>query len=386
MKIFLTGATGFLGGELLVLLSKNPEVEKICCLVRADGEVEAMKRLKKQFELNGDDFPDNKVFPVVGNLVDSTLPVTLALNTLLSDIDTVIHSAADTHFMTTKCIEKINIGGTKLIAEWAVGLEKLQLFAYVGTATICGKEVTGRIVVEDESPDTSVEHMVKYTWTKMTAEMAVRDMIPKEKLLIVRPSSVMGDSRDRKPRDFEILWVCIALNELRLIPSRNDAWIDVLSVDYVARAIQALLFADRRHDTYHISAGPESITTFRQLSEIMQALEVQNRPDFRFVGRESMSRLQQRAREISKDKQNEDGWCSEYSAYWKEHFGTNGNLRIILRCLDDYLKFADQNIIFDNSRLLEDTNIGHPAPAHEYLSRNWPYMKEIDVMEWVLDE
>jgi len=33
-KVFLTGATGFLGGELAVALSKTDRAEKIACLVR----------------------------------------------------------------------------------------------------------------------------------------------------------------------------------------------------------------------------------------------------------------------------------------------------------------------------------------------------------------
>lgn len=384
-KIFLTGATGFLGGELLVLLSKNIDISHIFCLVRADDEEEAMKRLRKQFELHGDFFPEDKIIPVVGNLVDSTLPEKLSEISVLAEIDTVIHSAADTHFMTSKLMERVNIAGAKAIAHWAVQLKNLDTFVYVGTATICGKEITDRIVSEGESPNPNVEHMVKYTKTKMLAEMAMREIIPQGKLLVVRPSSVMGDSRDIKPRDFAILWVLIAINELRLVPSRDDAWIELLGVDYVAKAIEALLFAKRKYDTYHISAGPESITTLKQLAETMQKLEKQDRPAFHFIGREGMTALKQQAREISRGSRIERGEYGEFTTYWKKNFGTNGNLRIILNCLDDYLRFADQGVAFDNSRLLEDTGVGHPIPAHEYLVNNWPFMQKIDVMDWALN-
>ena len=44
-KVFLTGATGFLGGELAVALSKLDSVEKITCLVRAKDDCEAVDRL-----------------------------------------------------------------------------------------------------------------------------------------------------------------------------------------------------------------------------------------------------------------------------------------------------------------------------------------------------
>ncbi len=56
MEIFLTGATGFLGGELLVELAKKTEVKKVFCLVRAQNEGDALRRLKKVFDLHDDYF------------------------------------------------------------------------------------------------------------------------------------------------------------------------------------------------------------------------------------------------------------------------------------------------------------------------------------------
>lgn len=385
MNIFLTGCTGFLGGEILMLLSKNEEVEKICCLVRANGKKEAITRIKEEFDLHSDFFPADKIVPVVGDLLDSTLSKKLSAIEEIKDVDTVIHAAADTHFAISKFMEKVNVGGTKSILNWAVTLKNLRTFAYVGTATICGKEIQHRKVVEDESPNPSVEHMVKYTKTKMLAEMEVRKIIPSDKLLVVRPSSIMGDSRNLKPRDFDILWALIAVNEIRLIPADSDSCIDMLGVDYVADAIQRLLFSNRKYNTYHISSGYESATSLRKLTEAVKKLDQAKRPEFHFLRSADMTRLKQWAKLIHRKKaiQGADG-VEEYIKYWRSNFGDNGNFRITLNCMEDYLRFANQDIVFDNSRLLADTNIGLPVPAHEYVSRMWPYMKEIDVIEWAL--
>src|SRR5436190_20032578 len=43
-KVLVTGATGFLGGELLMELSKVRSIEKIVCLVRAANEDDANRR------------------------------------------------------------------------------------------------------------------------------------------------------------------------------------------------------------------------------------------------------------------------------------------------------------------------------------------------------
>ena len=70
MNLFITGVTGFLGGELLVELSKKTEIEKIFCLVRSQNEENALLRLKKIFDLHGDFFDSKKIIPIVGELAD----------------------------------------------------------------------------------------------------------------------------------------------------------------------------------------------------------------------------------------------------------------------------------------------------------------------------
>ncbi|MFA4817496.1 MAG: SDR family oxidoreductase [Parcubacteria group bacterium] len=384
--IFLTGATGFLGGELLVSLSKDERIEKVYCLVRASDKEKAISRLKEEFNLHADNFPKDKIIPIVGDLLDNNLTERLIALPELASVDTIIHAAADTHFTAQKYMEQINVGGVKKILQWAMTLKNLKLFTYIGTATICGKEKRHCEVSENESPNPAVEHMVKYTKTKMLAEMEVRKTIPADKLLVVRPSSIMGDSRKLEPRDFAILWALIAVNELRLIPANPNANIDMLGVDYVAEAIHRLIFAERRYNTYHISSGYKSATSLCELSETVKKLDCSKRPDFRFIDFDEIETMKQWARSISRKKpvENVNG-CSQYIEYWQKKLGYNGNLRIILSCLEDYLRFANQDIVFDNSRLLADTGMGFPVPAHEYVSNDWPYMQDIDVMAWALN-
>jgi len=73
MNIFLTGSTGFLGGEILVSLSKRKEVKKVFCLVRAKSEDESLFRLKKIFALHKDTFDEKKIIPIIGDLIDPEL-------------------------------------------------------------------------------------------------------------------------------------------------------------------------------------------------------------------------------------------------------------------------------------------------------------------------
>src|SRR5712671_3793717 len=183
-RVFLTGATGFLGGELAVALSKLESVQKITCLVRSSNDCEAIERLERVFALHED-------------LYDEKLPTDLARHSALGDINLVIHSGANTSFLSQKyaAVAETNINGTQRVARWAAGLPSLRAFAYIGTATIAGAgpDVTGRTIQEDETPNSTARHLVGYTQSKMLAEMMARTVLPQEKLVVIRPSILLGD-------------------------------------------------------------------------------------------------------------------------------------------------------------------------------------------------
>jgi hypothetical protein len=54
---------------------------------------------------------------------------------------------------------------------------------------------------------------------------------------------------------------------------------------------------------------------------------------------------------------------------------------MLLSGLDAYWQFIDLGQRFDNSRLLADTGIGIPEPAHNYLGRTVEYMEDLDPLE-----
>src|SRR6267378_1137668 len=140
-NVFLTGATGFLGGELAVALSKTECADKVVCL---------------------------------------------------------IHAGANTSFLKQKypVLEETNVRGTHRIANWASQLSSLVAFAHIGTATIAGagENVMGRTLLEDE-PDFSARHLVGYTQSKLLAEVTALATIPRNKLTVIRPSILLGDTR-----------------------------------------------------------------------------------------------------------------------------------------------------------------------------------------------
>ena len=78
MNVFLTGVTGFLGGELAVLLSKDQRIGRIYCLVREYDGVEPTARLRQVFDFHADAFDESRIIPIFGDLKDRRLAAKLA--------------------------------------------------------------------------------------------------------------------------------------------------------------------------------------------------------------------------------------------------------------------------------------------------------------------
>lgn len=385
MNVFITGSTGFLGGEILMLLSKHEAVRKIYCLLRAQDEEDALKRLQKVFDLHGDYFDESKVIPVIGNLAAEGLLSELTLNERIKDVDVIIHSAANTSFskIYNTQVEQVNILGFKQILAWSKTLQHLQTFVYVGTATIIGKGVTDRLIYETESPDLEAKHIVKYTYTKMMGEILLRESLEEDKILIVRPSIIMGDSRDRTPRSNVILWTLAAVNTLRLIPVRSNPRLDIISVDFAAKAIVNLLFSKRNHSVYHVSAGLDSSTSNKKITDAISPF-YENRPDFKFVDQLLLNQIKLWAKSKLPEQAELNGY-QEYLEYWQEIFEDITDLRILFGGMDPYLQFIDLGQMFDNTRLLQDTGMDKPEPVDSYITRSIEYLSKIDILEGAID-
>ena len=386
MKVFLTGATGFLGGELLITLSKRKDITKIYCLVRSKSADEANKRLKHVFDLHHDLYNSDKIIPVLANLLDDDLKASLSEMKELEDINLIVHSAANTSF-SKNCdeqVKKVNINGLEHVLSWAKELPDLSTFCYIGTATICGKDNRDKIIREEESPNTEAHHLVTYTYTKMMGEMMLEKFLPREKVLVVRPSIIMGDSVNAVPRSSVILWTLAAFNYLRLIPVNKFSKIDIIPVDYAANAITELLFVKKRkYSVYHISAGVDSSTNSELCCKKIESY-FPNKPTHEFVNR----KLANNMRFWAKDRMDDIGELANYPDhlnYWNEILSDKGRLRILFAGLEPYFDFIELGQIFDNSRLLEDISLPKPLPAHDYILNNIEFLESIDIYEGAID-
>lgn len=75
----------------------------------------------------------------------------------------------------------------------------------------------------------------------------------------------------------------------------------------------------------------------------------------------------------------------EYLDYWLEYFGDNSKLRILFYALEPYIEFIELGQIFDNSRLIEDTQMGPSIPAHIYITNSARHFDAINIFEGAID-
>jgi thioester reductase-like protein len=244
--IFLTGATGFLGMEVLARLLEAGDRE-VVALIRARDDAAAEDRLHGVLcDLYRDPSKHrDRVRAVAGDLTSSGLGIEPAARTALAEeVGAVMHCAASISFdLPLEDARKINVEGTREVIGFArecKALGRLERFVHVSTAYVSGKfEGTFR----ERQLDAGQEFRNTYEQTKWEAEHVVRDAHDLSPC-IARPSIVMGESDTGWTPAFNVLyWPLRAFSRglFDEIPSLPSAHVDIVPVDYVADALVQLL-------------------------------------------------------------------------------------------------------------------------------------------------
>jgi thioester reductase-like protein len=264
-SVVLTGATGFVGSELLVRLLERTDRD-VVALVRAKDDVAAAVRV------------DNLLGEAVGPAVRGVRPRVRALaadlerpglglapggfDALAAEAALVVHCAASISFsLPLEEARRINVGGTSGVLELARAADAhgvLERLIHVSTAYVAG-EREGR--VREDERDVGQRHRNTYERTKLEAEQLVaRSGLPAS---VLRPSIVVGDSRTGWTPAFNVIYWplrAFARGLLRTVPADPDGRVDIVPVDRVADALLALVEEPRRSGSFHAVAGDAAPT------------------------------------------------------------------------------------------------------------------------------
>jgi thioester reductase-like protein len=274
MTVLLTGATGFVGMELLTRYLERTDRDVIA-LIRAPDDRGARERLS---EVLGNLFGwrargyANRVEAVAADLTAPQLGIhQQRYDDLAGRADAIVHCAASVSFALPLAEARaINLEGTRRmleLAERAQTLGGLDRYAHVSTAYVAGTH-EGRFAECDL--DVGQRFRNSYEQSKFEAEQLVRSWadIP---FTILRPSIVVGDRRSGWTSAFNVLyWPLRAFSRglFSTVPAVPSAPVDVVSIDYVADAIHELCESPGGlGETYHLTAGSRAST----IAEIARA-------------------------------------------------------------------------------------------------------------------
>ncbi len=272
--VLLTGATGFVGMELLARYLERTE-RPVLTIVRADGEDAARDRvdavLANLFGDRAGRYAD-RVTAVAGDLTAPRLGLDQGRWDMLAAESTVIvHCAASVSFgMTLEQARAINVEGTRRMLELgrrAQELGVLERYAQVSTAYVAGTHV-GRFYECDLDVGQSFNN--SYEQSKFESERLVRSE-PDLPFTVLRPSIVVGDRNSGWTSTFNVLyWPLRALARglFPAVPATPSAPVDVVSIDYVADGIHELCEAPGGiRQTYHLTAGTQA-STIAEIAEL----------------------------------------------------------------------------------------------------------------------
>jgi nucleoside-diphosphate-sugar epimerase len=187
-NIFMTGASGFLGRNLLAKMLEG-NLDNYYFLVRSNkAEKLIHEKIKKIEKINL-----NKINYVYGDITHPNCGLdSIIRDELNSHIDEVWHMAASTVFDESKRAEivELNINGTQRVISLASKFRELKKFFYVSTAYVCGRDNGD---VKEEALSEERDFRNPYEESKLKAENQVRNSsMP---YIIIRPSILMGDSK-----------------------------------------------------------------------------------------------------------------------------------------------------------------------------------------------
>jgi nucleoside-diphosphate-sugar epimerase len=268
-RVLLTGATGFLGMEVLARLLERSDREVVCVVRAADGPA-AEERLDGVLAKLYRDPSSHRgrVRALPGDLTSGVEPPGEA-------IDVVCHCAASIAFdLSLDEAREINVDGTRTVIELARAAGARR-FVHVSTAYVAG---THSGTFTEDMLGSSFRNT--YEQTKCEAERIVAEVSGME-VAIARPSIVMGESDSGWTPAFNVLYWplrAFARGLFAQVPAKPDGRVDVVPVDYVADGIFKLIESDAT-GTFNLVSGSEASTCL-ELADLACAYFDRPRPPF----------------------------------------------------------------------------------------------------------
>lgn len=253
VKVFVTGGTGFIGGEIVRQLRDRGE--EVVCLARSPAKATRLR--ERGCEL------------VSGDLGDEA-----AIRQGMQGCDAAIHAAAMYEVgipaKQRPAMWEANVAGTERVMKVALE-EKVPRIVYVSTVGIFGN--THKEVVDESYKNPETDFTSYYEETKLEAHKVVQRMIDEQDLpaIIVQPGGVYGPDDTSQVAD---LLEQFFAGKLPLMPF-PELGICMSHVEDIAGGVLLALDKGKLGETYVIS-GP--VTTMREAIETVAKVSGRKAP------------------------------------------------------------------------------------------------------------
>ncbi len=267
IRVLLTGATGLIGGELMLLLAARGVSST--AVVRAPDAAHARARLLERLQKSVFWKPEHAEW-VAAEAGDIEAPRFGLGQDVIDSADVVLHSAASTSFKPSAGVYPINLKAAEQFAGILKTLRPSQRGFFVGTAAVTTEAPTEPrgIITEDMA---FAGYANDYIRSKRDAETLLRATgLP---FVSLRPGIVLSRGISDAKLSRNMLWSIPVMAELGDVPLEPLARLDFAPVDFIAGAFaEMLLKPDLRHDCYHVSTGEDSMTFKALADELSQSM------------------------------------------------------------------------------------------------------------------
>ncbi|KAJ5303852.1 uncharacterized protein N7443_003512 [Penicillium atrosanguineum] len=272
-RVFLTGATGFVGSFMLADLLKMREVHQVGCLVRAESPQVGLNRIKlamAKYGLWEERFSD-KILILCGSLEDIYLGLGYErFHEIASWSSIIFHLGARVNYTQPYSLHRpANVIGTRNIVRLATAGSRTKAVHYVSSISCFGPTgfVTGTVRIAEDEP--LLKHIEAlpfdhgYAQSQWVAEAMLRRLVDCGfPIAIYRPGFITGHSQTGacNPDDFfsRLILSCAEIRSYPLLPNQRKEFVPV---DYVNAAILHIASSpDSLGHAYHIVPPAQSVS------------------------------------------------------------------------------------------------------------------------------
>lgn len=237
-KILITGATGFIGSQLIYALLKNKS-NKIRIFIREQSNLVRLKPVLSKLEVyKGDYYNDADV------------------DKSLKGIDTLIHLAAILSIGKKQDYKNFNINISKLFFQNALK-NKVKKIIYISSMAVMGGSPYARIYNEKDTPAPKTF----YSKSKLQVEQIAKEYMEKHNMniTILRAPAVYGEN-DNLDRGFISIIDLIAHNKFILFGSLKNK-MSLIYIGNLIKAIQICMDNVKAGNKTYFVADKETLTT-----------------------------------------------------------------------------------------------------------------------------